>query len=76
MKYNKKVISLEDLNTFNTSLKQAVQGANPSIEFTRCCFKIKDNSIIYYYTAFDWIDANIDLNKIEKFIVYQLFNEN
>lgn len=76
MKYNKKVISLEDLNTFNTSLKQGIQDANPSIEFTRCCFKIKDNPIIYYYTAFDWIDANIDLNKIEKFIVYQLFNEN
>ena len=70
------LISLADLPKLNVQLRQAVVTANPMVEQMRCCFKIKDDTLIYYYTIFDWLDANFDLSSIEKFILYRPFNEN
>lgn len=70
------LISLTDLPALNAQFKQAITTANPVIEQMRCCFKIKDDTLIYYYTIFDWLDANFDLSLIEKFVLYRPFNKN
>lgn len=74
MKWNKVPIDLKDIPALTESLRKDCQAGAPILENMRCAFKLKDEAIIHLYTVFDWIDAKIDPEKIEKYYIYQPLN--
>ena len=78
MRFDKTLIEIKNLPGLRDQLKAQVKTANPTIEKIKCVFGYKDSTIIYAYTAFDFLDnyqAIIDGGPIEKFYVYQLIEK-
>ena len=76
MKWDKKFIDVQELPMVNLRLAQALKEGQGSLDTMRCVFKRKEDSVLYMYTVFDWIDAKISPTELEKFAIYQPFNEN
>lgn len=80
MKWNKKVIDNKNIKALTEQIHTLCLQGNPTVENLRCVYKIKDSGLMYYITIFDWIDKchqnEIQYDAIEKFYLYQPFNEN
>ena len=78
MHYDKKLIEIKDLPVLRAQMQAQIKSANPSIERIKCIFSYKDNTIVYIYTAFDFLDnyqTIIDSGQLEKFYIYQLIDK-
>ena len=77
MKFDKQMIEIKNLPALLEQFKANIKTTNPVIEKIRCIFGYQDSTIIYVYSAFDFIDKYetiISNGKLEKFYVYQLID--
>jgi len=74
MKWKKTPINLKDVDTLSAQLAEACKQAQDGLDDMKCLFKKKNDTILYLYTIFDWIDAKIPAEAIENFILYQPLN--
>ena len=78
MKLDKQLIEIKNLPTLRMQLQAQIKSANPNIERIKCIFGYKESSIIYVYTAFDFLD-NYDTittqGQLEKFYIFQLIEK-
>ena len=75
MRYEKTLIEIKNLPGLRNQLQAQIKTANPTIEQIKCIFGYKDSTIIYAYTAFDFLDKYqeiLDGGQLEKFYIYQL----
>ena len=56
-------------------LSQMVIKGDEQIENMRCLYKIDDSNIIYFLTAFDFIDLDLPIDQVKIFHLYQVINE-
>lgn len=78
MDFNKQLIEIKNLPILRLQLKAKIKTASPELEHIKCIFGYKEDSIVYIYTAFDFIDHYDDIIKdgrLEKFYIYQLIEE-
>jgi len=78
MNWDKTLIEIKNLPGLRAQLQSQIKTANPIIEKIKCVFGYKDSTIIYAYTAFDFLDKYqeiLDGGQIEKFYIYQLIEK-
>ena len=78
MTYDRQLIEIKNLPGLRDQLKAQIKTADPTIEKIKCVFGYKDSTIIYAYTAFDFLDNYqqiLDGGQLEKFYIYQLIEK-
>lgn len=53
-------------------LSKMVVNGDEKIEDIRCLYKIDNSNIMYFLTAFDFIDLDLSIDKIKMFRLYQM----
>lgn len=74
MQFQKRVIQLADLPAVFQQFQQACKAGDAVMENLRCYFTIQDDPVEYLLPVFDWLDSKIPLEKITRFVVYQILN--
>ena len=73
MTFQHKLIAPEDISQIYIQGIALVKTGNPVAEQIRCCYTLKDEEkIIHIQTLFDFLDASIAPEKIEKLILSQM----
>ena len=75
MEYDKQLIEINNLPILRQQLQAQIKAASPTIERIKCVFGYQKDSIVYVYTAFDFLDEYdkiITQGQLEKFYIYQL----
>ena len=76
--FEKQLIEVNNLPSLRTQLQAQIKTASPTIQHMKCLFGYKDSTIIYVYTAFDFLDHYneiLDGGTLEKFYIYQLIEK-
>lgn len=71
MKWHKNTIDLNNLPSLVKQLQQQVKAGDESLETLTCIFTLANDSIIYKYTIFDWLDNLPSLEQITSFTLCQ-----
>jgi len=75
--FNRQLIEIKNLPILKSQFQQRIKAADPVIEQVKCIFGYKDSTVIYAYTAFDFIDKYQDIitqGQLEKFYIFQPFD--
>jgi len=78
LEFEKQLIEVHNLPSLRTQLQAQVKVASPTIQHIKCLFGYKDSTIIYAYTAFDFLDHYDEIlnnGVLEKFYIYQLIEK-
>lgn len=71
MTWKKAKIDLSNLPSLVQKLQQQVKAGDESLETLTCVFTLANDSIIYKYTIFDWLDNLPSLEQITSFTLCQ-----
>ena len=78
IEFQKQLTEIKNLPILRAQLQARIKAADNAIESIRCVFGYKDRTVIYPYTAFDFLDNYQDIlghGQLEKFYIYQLIQK-
>ena len=78
MTWDKRIINIDNLDTFYNVYKQMIKKGDTKLEHLYCIFLVKDCNVIHIHSIFDFIDSctakTITKETLTKLYIYQPFN--
>ena len=78
MEWDKQLIEIKNLPQLRMQLQEKIKAAAPALERIKCIFGYQENTIIYVYSVFEFLDNYDTITSgapIEKFYIYQLIDK-